>query len=480
MKTAMRMARAGAMAAAGAAAGGGEPEPEPEPLALHSFTSFDPVVDGSPTLVTPDGVEEGDVLLTAIAIRSSSEIVNTHPDWTLVESAESGSSCQIFLFQREATSSDPASYEWTLSSDTIGVMAGWILCVKGADPTIANISVSASSSTSSLLSLPVVATTQDESLRLAFVAGNPSTTSGLDSPAVTFDEMDLQDEVVGSASPAYGMSGFATAVQPVAGEVASSLARYTTSANARCAIHLAFSPAPVEPEPEPTDPLEGVSIGDPFMGGFYAGIIDTTQGNIIAEDFYQTGARYALIVSPQSLEAENLTWRSNNDDTAESKTRWNGLMVQRAALALPDASEFSASGFGYCDGLAYDDTDGASEWYLPAMDELELVYRYFKPTMDSNNVDDRSVDFPPTTQAFGENPSSTPTGAAYTAGDPAQTSVADFQSGGAEALIAGLYWSATTASGAYGWSQDMQDGLQQPGYTLSSSRDVRPVRRLLL
>ena len=50
------------------------------------------------------------------------------------------------------------------------------------------------------------------------------------------------------------------------------------------------------------NPLAGVNIGDSFMGGYYAGIIDTTQGNIIAADQSQTGLRYALIVAGKSLE----------------------------------------------------------------------------------------------------------------------------------------------------------------------------------
>jgi len=43
-------------------------------------------------------------------------------------------------------------------------------------------------------------------------------------------------------------------------------------------------------------------LGAPVAGGYYAGLIDTLTGNIIAADDYQTGLRYALIVSDKSLE----------------------------------------------------------------------------------------------------------------------------------------------------------------------------------
>ena len=46
------------------------------------------------------------------------------------------------------------------------------------------------------------------------------------------------------------------------------------------------------------------AIGASFMGGYYAGIIDTTKGNIIPADTSQTGLRYALIVAPKSLPGE--------------------------------------------------------------------------------------------------------------------------------------------------------------------------------
>jgi hypothetical protein len=78
---------------------------------------------------------------------------------------------------------------------------------------------------------------------------------------------------------------------------------------------------------------------------------------------------------------------------------------------------------------------------------------------------------------------SDPTGSAYTAtGEPFQTSVTDFQSGGAEAVDRDQYWSSTDADeNAFAWGQFFTDGIE--GRQLAYDKDlfntsVRPVRRV--
>jgi len=129
-------------------------------------------------------------------------------------------------------------------------------------------------------------------------------------------------------------------------------------------------------------------------------------------------------------------------------------------------------------------SDGGSDWYLPAMDELELIYRNLKPVTADNFVGNETRTFPGS-QDVGFNPSSDPTGSAYTAtGEPFQTSVTDFQNGGAEAVDLERYWSSTdsdevplawfqrfTDSGAEG----EQDGR---GFKDDEFTSVRPVRRV--
>ena len=122
----------------------------------------------------------------------------------------------------------------------------------------------------------------------------------------------------------------------------------------------------------------GPAIGDPFMGGFFAGIIDTTKGNIIPADASQTGLRYALIVAPKSLENTSLQYKTAGSAApTAARTRWDGLS---ATIAMNSATYPAAQ---WCYGRSYP-ADDASPWYLPAMDELELIYRNLKPTTTNN------------------------------------------------------------------------------------------------
>lgn len=226
------------------------------------------------------------------------------------------------------------------------------------------------------------------------------------------------------------------------------------------------------------------AIGDTFMGGFYVGVMDTTRpGSIIAADAFQTGLRYALILAPKSLEQQSLQWRTSNGAApAEARTRWNGL----GATAAMATTEYPAA--NYCAGLSHP-SDGASPWYLPAMDELELIYRVLKPTTEPNSIGTLTVDdFPPTVHNTGYNPSSDPSGAAYTTSVPGQTTVTAFQSGGAEALYVkaddyDYYWSSTEYdSQFYAWSQcssGSPSGYQDFNNKISD-HFVRPVRRIAL
>ena len=232
--------------------------------------------------------------------------------------------------------------------------------------------------------------------------------------------------------------------------------------------------------------IPGVNIGDPFMGGYLAGFIDTTKGNVIAADASQAGLLYALIVAPKSLENGSLSWSTLPREPAPSatRTRWDGLA---ATVAMASATFPAAN---YCYGLAHP-SDGASRWYLPAMDELELTYRNLKATSENNYVAPRDAgDFPGTTPGIGENLSTG--GPAYTSSNPAQTSIAAFQVGGAQALGAAgtalTFWTSTDAvtgdpfTSGSARTQRMSGsfcGLQ--GYSgKSNSLRIRPVRRFLL
>jgi hypothetical protein len=105
---------------------------------------------------------------------------------------------------------------------------------------------------------------------------------------------------------------------------------------------------------------------------------------------------------------------------------------------------------------------------MPARDELEVIYYNLKPSTQLN------------TTSSGANLNAVPSRASnYTAGDPAQTSVALFQSGGAEAFETEFYWASTQFSTANGWIQNFNDGEQSNVQKLSTTY-VRAVRRVAI
>jgi hypothetical protein len=119
----------------------------------------------------------------------------------------------------------------------------------------------------------------------------------------------------------------------------------------------------------------------------------------------------------------------------------------------------------FCEDLSI---GGYSDWYLPARYELDIAYENLKPTTDSNNA------------SWGINPYSVPERTVNrTAGAPAQTSVAAFQSGGAEAFVADYHWSSTEDSSSLAWLLTFNGGLQL-NYTKDYVGRVRAFRKLAL
>ena len=106
-----------------------------------------------------------------------------------------------------------------------------------------------------------------------------------------------------------------------------------------------------------------------------------------------------------------------------------------------------------------------------------MLYRNFKPTTE------------PHYNASGTNPASDPTGTAYVPGAttaPAQSSLAAFQQGGAQALegvSSPYYWSSSEYSAPYAWSQPVGGtyaGAQDGNLKTYTNLRVRPVRRFVL
>ena len=179
-------------------------------------------------------------------------------------------------------------------------------------------------------------------------------------------------------------------------------------------------------------------IGTPLAGGFYAG------------RFQNAAAHFALIVSPAAGDIEG-TWgepgkmldgcrnfvdgKQNTIDLAEAGSELARLLMQL-------------------------DINGFTDWFLPARDQLELLYRNLKPTTEETWG----------SYMDGHNTHSVPPGDLYTNGKPVQTDIVAFQEDGDHALHDTWYWTSTQYSAHNAFCQDFGDGYQ---YGLGKSNELR-------
>jgi hypothetical protein len=192
-------------------------------------------------------------------------------------------------------------------------------------------------------------------------------------------------------------------------------------------------------------------IGQAYGGGFYAGKINVS------------GTQYYLIVAPKaSGENSSRTWGVSGTTTGITSVI-NGP-TNSASLAALGASYQSAV---FAEGLTI---GGYSDWYLPAKNELEVLYYFLKPTTEANNTSSGS-----NANAVSPEPISTN----YTSGSPAQTSAGiGFRTGETDAFASDFYWSSTEHGASYAWFQVFNDGGQGSGGNKTNSFYVRAVRRI--
>jgi len=197
------------------------------------------------------------------------------------------------------------------------------------------------------------------------------------------------------------------------------------------------------------------AIGAAYGGGFFAGAISHTGNGV---------ATHLLIVAPAATGATtNKQWKTDNSATAGTTSPFDGAAN---SANMNNASHPAAQ---FCEALSI---GGYTDWYLPARYELDIAYENLKPTTDSNNT------------SWGINPYSVPERTVNrTAGAPAQTSVADFQTGGDERFIAtggtGFHWSSTEDSSTKAWILNFANGNQDSDGKASTYR-VRAFRKLAL
>jgi len=190
-------------------------------------------------------------------------------------------------------------------------------------------------------------------------------------------------------------------------------------------------------------------VGQPYGGGYYAGNINIS------------GTAYALIVAPKAQGGEaKLAWKTSTTSTANTSSVNDGA-ANTAAMIAAGASSHPAANF--CNNLTI---NGYNDWYFPSKDELEICYRAFKPTTDSNST------------GSGVNSSAIPPTTNYTSSNPAQTTIAIFKSGGVEAFTTSDYICSTQITSSNAPDQNFSNGDQDNNEGKTEAWYVRAMRKI--
>jgi hypothetical protein len=169
-------------------------------------------------------------------------------------------------------------------------------------------------------------------------------------------------------------------------------------------------------------PVVPTVIGQPFGGGFYAGQIAVGGGGV---------ATHYLVIADKTLgETTGLQWgpafvTTNVTSVIDGPTN-------SAALAALGATYQAAT---FCEGLTI---NGYTDWYLPAKNELEVIYYNLKygPQLNYTGAGSNA-------NAVAPEPISTN----YSSTSPQQTSAVEFRTGGSQAITGQYnYWSSTENS----------------------------------
>ncbi len=207
-------------------------------------------------------------------------------------------------------------------------------------------------------------------------------------------------------------------------------------------------------------------------------------------------ARWKVILAPKSG-GESTVGMAYKTETTAAPAECITLTNGRAATAAMVAANTAAGSVIYpaadfVRGVNSAALSGYADWEIPARDWLELAWRNLKPvTLDNflatrpkvnSYIRDANTD-DIANEGRGLNRHSVPPGAGYTALDPAQTPLAAFRAGGAQAMATEVYfWSSSEYSAAAAWYQFYFTSYpgSQNGINKTNGLRVRAVRREIL
>ena len=164
------------------------------------------------------------------------------------------------------------------------------------------------------------------------------------------------------------------------------------------------------------------ALGSSYGGGYFAGAYSLSGNGAIT---------HLLVIAPKATGQKAATYPPSGlsfrtTQTAITTTMYDGYANQQAMIAV-DSSLATFPAAQFCRNLSI---GGYTDWYLPSIMEMELLYWNLKPT----TIGDRTSS--PSNFTMGLNAYSIPSreNVAWNSSFPAQTSVTIFQSGGSEAF----------------------------------------------
>jgi len=190
------------------------------------------------------------------------------------------------------------------------------------------------------------------------------------------------------------------------------------------------------------------AIGAAYEGGYYGGLISQSMNGV---------ATHALILAPKATGQSIRACKTTGTLTTGASSTFDGWANSNAANDAAHPATQWARGLTIAT---------FSDWYIPALFELEILYRRFKPDGSEGNV-----------TTHGANPYAVPASANYTFSAPAQTAFPLFAIGGAQEFLAGGMGTSTQDSATTHQVQDWFYGNWEPlGKTFPQT--VRAIRKI--